>query len=1641
MDAQTYEDALIEETSGKPTGQQHTHAHEGMVAATHAKVINPEAAEDSLAKVDELGGVSGMEEEVRELDKERNTHIGVSAAIDTKEDLDTVAGVPLDVLGNVEKPRKMTAVINDAYLNLGGVTIKEEDVATLEGTQMVASRMVATYFNKGSAADNAVSVASVMFGGAIEQVAIMDIVGDITGNTPIGTTDAMQSLADYMYGADAEGRLRAMQIVADRFESGDVHPSEFMQFNLLTALSGEDQDEGTAMNTINYMLDGLDAVPLIGGIAKLAKTGLRATAVDAVGYFKYQKTDTLRNIWKKLSPARRKAAKEELIKVKEAVEDTAQHGRSTSGAAHVISESDPEAGAQLKANIATADETIAPESTDARTGTTKHQVQQEMYPMTPPVEHTRTVPKGTQAVRDAVESRLDEPTLGMTDVYTKKEKAGAFRRAKDELLGFTKDIGQTTLASVNSFRVIGKGEHAVRDENGFEISGAVNDSDTGFTAEVLYGNYDSGFTTAKEAGNVLQQLLSERQIDNTTQITIVKRDAGTGKLRNADLEVEDIWPSTGEYYIQRIEEHFYSQDDLLGESVGLLRGYSNAIARTFISGASKVHETFLRQSQRMEDLAKAATAEMKELSPSLSGLGTQGKRALDAILEQGNVNKLEYNLQTLSEMLRNSYPKMSSDKMAKVIVAYKGFRELADVMLAKTNVALHAVMIQKGVKTLLNSTGGADELVIPIATSAKGAHELFTKLIAKQETIGNNTGHLKFWDTAGNQEIQVRSADDLYGILVDGDVQIYKTLDEELGYLPATNKFDNPEANMLNSPEGGSYLNLIVRNQDRIGDAPTNPVKKRAGWIPSGVEENVFVRIPMQRLVDGQVRQFSRTLGGYRNHREAKEAAAAYVDEIEKAVADKNFNAESMVIDKDTGTFKTIIDTDNRAADEHGGKLVEMYREGKMTVVPRKKDELRSSTRGLRLQSPIEAMEQATRTVGRMAGGQEAFTEATRTRFIKQYGSELISQDFNSAFKDPNSDVARMGEEFRRYVTDLHRVGEAPDEAIKGFVWKAARVLDEKFDNKVVTGIAETGYDLSRVIAPIAMTKSAVFGALIALAPARHIVMQASQFTFLAALDAKAAASGAKDGMLLFTAAMSKPDSAVFKQAVKSSGMPDEEFLYVLSQFKKSGIMDSMDSNLFQTENMFAASRAPARTALGQVVRDTGNILKAVPRGATAVGFNAGESMNLAMTYMFQAARMRNDGINLSKRVPGSEDNFIELATSAKQLALSPNKNGAYVWQRGWLSMATQFLGFQMKTAEFLFINKKNIKIDGKARAKLAGAQLALWGTEGWGISELVENAQEVYADTFNEPMPKELTNVVKGGAVDLAVNAIAGFISGEESTISVGHSMAPLPDTISGIISLYNHGFDDPRLIETFFGASGALESTVVNTFKDISAAFKGHDIEIEERAQMTSKAILAISPMLDKGMRAFLGGEFNDAIASKRTSEPMGIHFSLAEKLSYGLLGVSNYKALEYNHQQAGQRNRTKKIKSVADTVARAMNKYMLDYGLSAESLAKASDTFMPLGDVFTNGEDKLAFVLQVKKSLLISKTGQQTAFDRWTRRSLADTNAQDAMTRLMSRSPNLWSAEQTSKMEEFEPILKNGNQLANPGLVRTTTPEGVK
>ena len=482
--------------------------------------------------------------------------------------------------------------------------------------------------------------------------------------------------------------------------------------------------------------------------------------------------------------------------------------------------------------------------------------------------------------------------------------------------------------------------------------------------------------------------------------------------------------------------------------------------------------------------------------------------------------------------------------------------------------------------------------------------------------------------------------------------------------------------------------------------------------------------------------------------------------------------------------------------------------------------------------------------------------------------------------------------------------------------WLEGRTGSEKVGSFFRTSVAERD--------PFSVARGTTFLTSIVFNPFRQLFINAQQFMFLSGLDPAGMPDAVRRGSALLLAS----DDAKVAGAAKMAGMSVDEFKQMNNAFRESGLIEAVDSYLIGRDALMSINPEVPKNTAQAVSQATGNVIRKGVGAVRRVGFDTGEMINIANTYVIAQRRWKKANPGKS---PYSREAKFQIAADTRQLALGMTQAGAFKYQKGFLSLPTQFFSVQHKALQMMAGGNKALS---KAEARrVAVGQMLLYGATGIGLGSAIDWA----LDDMGADLSPEARNVLVGGVYDFLLNAA---IQGEAANnyefagnIAAGGGWA---DTF--LDKLWD--FQNVSALELFAGPSATPFSRFGDAFRltyaTLGAAVLSDEYEVTpERAKLmmrTWTGTLSLYNNIWKGSAMHRTNSFVD-----KAFNAVGVEADAYDATLRGLLGIGTYEESGYYDLVMSVAEKKKALKETADFYYTNLSR-MLATELASDSPKKA-------------------------------------------------------------------------------------------------------
>lgn len=228
---------------------------------------------------------------------------------------------------------------------------------------------------------------------------------------------------------------------------------------------------------------------------------------------------------------------------------------------------------------------------------------------------------------------------------------------------------------------------------------------------------------------------------------------------------------------------------------------------------------------------------------------------------------------------------------------------------------------------------------------------------------------------------------------------------------------------------------------------------------------------------------------------------------------------------------------------------------------------------------------------------------------------------------------------------------------------------------------------------------------------------------------------------------------ALYKRSSAFIGMPEKDFLEVVDYMYKSGRFQ-VNQNISEINSTYDMTRGVVRN-----IRESGRMF-----------FNEGDRIGrlMATNVAYREFRKAYPALDITTE-SGYRimDDFITKRSDT--LTMNMTRASAAPWQQGFLSLPTQWLGYQAKLMENIFFGRN---LSGGERARLGLSQIAFFGAAGVPFASTGLNA---FVDQTSEGINKDLYTTLRYGLVDLILSNVTGEDTALGARLGTGEGLNQL--------------------------------------------------------------------------------------------------------------------------------------------------------------------------------------------------------------------------------------------------------------------------
>ncbi len=343
-----------------------------------------------------------------------------------------------------------------------------------------------------------------------------------------------------------------------------------------------------------------------------------------------------------------------------------------------------------------------------------------------------------------------------------------------------------------------------------------------------------------------------------------------------------------------------------------------------------------------------------------------------------------------------------------------------------------------------------------------------------------------------------------------------------------------------------------------------------------------------------------------------------------------------------------------------------------------------------------------------------------------------------------------------------------------------------------------------------------------------QFLVQASSAIGIMAIDPinglKAAASYLPMRVLL-TNSSPEVAKATYKRVKAFIGMSEKEFMEWVDYGRKSGFLE-VNQNISELNNTY-------------------NITKGVINKTRELGrtpFKEGDRVARIMASNVAYRQFRQAYPTLDVTTSAGAKVMSDFMTKRYHaMTMNMSRASAAAWQKGWMSIPTQWLSYQAKLMESIFFSRE---LTGLERARLAATQVLFFGAAGVPMGSYIVNA---FTDDSTEGIDKDAYTFLRYGILDYTLSNLIGEDTAMSGRLGAGGSWDQVYEDVL-----------DKNFAELIGGPSGSIAyDTVRETYGLLKGAFT-QDVSITQYDLTKVLRHISTANKAVQGLYLMQSGEF---------------------------------------------------------------------------------------------------------------------------------------------------------------------------------------
>jgi hypothetical protein len=423
--------------------------------------------------------------------------------------------------------------------------------------------------------------------------------------------------------------------------------------------------------------------------------------------------------------------------------------------------------------------------------------------------------------------------------------------------------------------------------------------------------------------------------------------------------------------------------------------------------------------------------------------------------------------------------------------------------------------------------------------------------------------------------------------------------------------------------------------------------------------------------------------------------------------------------------------------------------------------------------------------------------------FTTQYKDILDFNNYNNDFSVLYNPKYKNGVD-KLSIQKAEGVRQAIMTMLKHQTWadRQAIAFREKVASTIrskIPSLADKADDISNIIPAVAngdtMLRRFAFETKFWMNP-KHLFLQASSAINAVAISPKFGAKAAMLNMPMLTLSYASKNASktVLNKMAKIAGVKPEELEELTRLYNHSGY-DHVGSTIAYIDDLKPPSLTKGK--FGQIL-DAGHVF-----------FNQGERYSRRMAFAVAYLERKAMKGTLNR----ADHNAI--LNRAKDLTGNMTRESSASYQRGWTSIATQFMGYHMRMMEQMvtgIIGTKNAKLTRGEAGRLFGTMSMLYGLPvASGMTLGVVPVRDMLKGWMNDN-GIEYDNTIMEPFIDGFASWVLEYVSGKDMDVAGSYGPGGLP-------TFYEWIKGNAEVTDILLGASGGI---ILDTIKDADPLLK---------------------------------------------------------------------------------------------------------------------------------------------------------------------------------------------------------------------------